>query len=124
MRKRICIMVAFLAIISVLAGCSIPQECPKDGIWYCDGLEIYLNMKDGEGFCLNADGSYAPVFIQIDYGTGFFINYCEKTEYDPNACVTLRTDYEYKDGTLRLEDRGSGQVYEFIEVDEERYPGG
>lgn len=52
------------------------------------------------------------------------INDCDRSEYDSDTCEVLRTDYKYKNGTLRLEDRDPGQVYGSIEVDEERYPGG
>ncbi|MBQ7346226.1 MAG: hypothetical protein IJW45_09245 [Oscillospiraceae bacterium] len=127
MKKRTCILVACLMLFSVLSGlsgCYIPRECPKDGIWYCEALDMYLDMENNEGLYLDPNGSYAPMFFQIDYGTGFFINYCDRAEFDYDTCEVLRTDYKYKNGTLRLEDRDSGQVYEFIEVDEELYPGG
>ena len=112
-------------IICLLSGCSwAPQNYPQEGIWYCQELEIYLDASDYTGVYLDDSGVYAPLFVNIDYGTGFFINYCEDQwceEYMQDGYFQA-TDYKFKNGILRITDRETKQVYEFVEIDKEMYP--
>lgn len=101
----------------LLAGCSIPREYPTAGVWYCDELDITLDMSDSTGTYPGPNGQPLPLFVQIDYGTGFFINFCE-SQFSPEYedCGMIRADFVYRDHILTLTDRDSGAVYEFKEV--------
>ena len=121
MKKLFCVI---LLVVFMLTGCSIFRKYPENGIWYCEELEMYLDMSGYTGVYLDDNGVYAPVFVQIDFGTGFFINYCEDQwceEYLKDG-YHQATDFKYKNGILQLTDRKTKQVYEFIEIGNELYP--
>ena len=124
MKKFYVIALVAVLVFAIFAGCSINRECPEKGIWYCDTLNVYIDMATSTGAYLDQDGNYKPLFIQIDYGTGFFINYCESQESENylNDDYRLATDYSYRNGVLHLKDRNSGESYRFIQVAEEDYP--
>lgn len=123
--KKMLVFVLFMLVSVSLLGC-ITEDLPDTGIWYCEELEIYLDMSSSKGVYLDEHGEYLPLFIQIDYGTGFFINYCEDQwcEEYLNDADQLRTNYRYKNGILRLHDMDSDRIYDFVEIDKTIYPGG
>ena len=123
--KKMLVFVVFALVSVSFCGC-ITEDPPDTGIWYCEELEIYLDMSSSKGVYLDENGAYLPLFIQIDYGTGFFINYCEDQwcEEYLNDADQLRTNYRYKNGILRLRDMDSDRIYDFVEIDKTIYPGG
>ena len=125
MKKIVCFISVVFMLVLLIGGCAIPRACPEEGIWYCQELDMYLDIKERTGMYPAGDGGYEPLMVEIDYGTGFFISFCESQFSDKyENCEFLRTDYEYRNGVLTLKDRDSDEVYEFIEVDGELYPKG
>ena len=123
--KKVFVFAVFMLFSVSFRGC-VTEAPPDTGIWYCEELEIYLDMSASKGVYLDENGEYSPLFIQIDYGTVFFINYCEDQwcEEYLNDAYRLRTNYRYKNGILRLHDMDSDKIYDFVEIDEAIYPGG
>ena len=119
-------LLVLFAVIICLTGCvNFSWARPESGIWYCEELDIYLDMSNSKGVYRADDGEYEPLFIRIDYGTGFYIYFCESQWSDEYLnCRRILANFKYKDGVLRLTDRESGSAYEFVEVAEEQYPGG
>ena len=125
MKRSVCFIAVAAILVLLVGGCAIPRACPEEGIWYCQELDIYLNMENGTGMYLSDNGGYEPLFVDIDYGTGFFIRFCESSFSDEYGnCESLYTDYKFRNDILTLKDRDSGKVYEFIEVDGDMYPKG
>ena len=124
--KRLLSLCLLISLTSFLFGaCVSTGNYPNDGIWYCEDLEIYLDMNDHTGVHPKKEGGYVQLVVHIDYGSGFFIESCESglsDEYEDYEYI--RTDYKYRNGALTLADRDSDKVYKFIKVDEELYPGG
>ena len=121
--KKVFVFAVFMLFSVSFRGC-VTEAPPNTGIWYCEELEIYLDMSASKGVYLDENGEYSPLFIQIDYGTGFFINYCEDQwcEEYLNDAYRLRTNYRYKNGILRLHDMDSDKIYDFVEIDEASTP--
>ena len=125
MKRSVCFIAVAAMLVLLVGGCAIPRACPEGGIWYCQELDIYLNMENGTGMYLSDNGGYEPLFVDIDYGTGFFNRFCESSSSDEyENCESLRTDCRYWNDVLTLKDRNSDKVYEFIEVDGDMYPKG
>ena len=125
MKRSVCFIAVAAILVLLVGGCAIPRACPERGIWYCQELDIYLNMENGTGMYPSDNGGYEPLFVDIDYGTGFFIRFCESSSSDEyENCESLRTDYKFRNDVLTLKDRDSDEVYEFVEVDGELYPKG
>ena len=76
MKRSVCFIAVAAILVLLVGGCAIPRACPEEGIWYCQELDIYLNMENGTGMYLSDNGGYEPLFVDIDYGTGFFIRFC------------------------------------------------
>ena len=125
MKKLVSFISLAAMLVLLVGGCAFPRACPERGIWYCQELDIYLNMENGTGMYLSDNGGYEPLIVEIDYGTGFFISFCESSSSDEYGnCESLSTDYKFRNDVLTLKDRDSDEVYEFVEVDGELYPGG
>ncbi len=116
---------ACMLFLLMLSACSY-QYRPTEGVWYCEKLDIYLDMDSpNKGMYLAENGSYEPLVFLIDYGTGFYIEFreSEQTVMTPGT-ETIDTDFRYRNGILTLTDRESGEKYHFTEVDRALYPGG
>ena len=125
MKRSVCFIAVAAMLVLLVGGWALPRACPERGIWYGQEWDIYLNMENGTGMYLSDNGGYEPLFVDIDYGTGFFIRFCESSSSDEyENCESLRTDYKFRNYILTLKDRDSDKVYEFIEVDGDMYPKG
>ena len=125
MKRIVCFITMTAMLVLLLGACVHIQRYPSEGIWYCEDLDIYLDLKNDKGMYMDETGTYEPLMIQTDYGTGFFIRFCESDwseEFD--NCESLSTDYKFRNDVLTLKDRDSDEVYEFVEVDGELYPKG
>ena len=125
MKRIVCFITMAAMLVLLLGACVHIQRYPSEGIWYCEDLDIYLDLKNDKGMYMDENGAYEPLMIQTDYGTGFFIYFCESDrseEYE--NCEPLQTDCRYWNDVLTLKDRDSDKVYEFIEIDGDMYPKG
>lgn len=116
---------AWMLVLLILTACSYGYR-PTEGVWYCEKLDIYLDMESpNKGMYLAESGSYEPLVFLIDYGTGFFIEFRESEQTIMTSdTVRICTDFRYRNHVLILTDRESDEEYRFIEVDRELYPGG
>lgn len=112
----VCSMVAML-----LAGCvAFPIAIPREGIWYCEELNMYLDQAAGNGVCADEAGQWQPVYTQVDYGGSCFINFA-RNQYISNVWKeTLYTLYRESrtEDTFSLKDRNTGEIYLFRQVTE------
>lgn len=117
-RKRHCLCIVFAMLIVLFSGCSPLSQCqyPSDGIWYCEDLDMYLDMKTSEGYILRT-GEQEPVIVNIDFGNSLHICYCE-SEWDEayETCDVLNATFKYHDGIFELHDTVTGETYRFSEV--------
>ena len=60
--KKMLVFVLFMLVSVSLLGC-ITEDLPDTGIWYCEELEIYLDMSSSKGVYLDENGEYLPLFI-------------------------------------------------------------
>ena len=125
MKRLLNFGLVWMLILLLLTACGIPDR-PTEGVWYCEKLDIYLDMESpNKGMYLAESGSYEPLIFLIDYGTGFFIEFRESEQsIMTSGREGIRTDFLYQNNILILTDRDSDEKYKFIEVDRELYPGG
>lgn len=116
--KRTVILGIAAALLLISVGCSIQYKYPSEGIWYCEDLEMYLNMDSWTGKYKDSNGEWAPLFILIDHGSGIFIHYCESVESEEylDDCEMLCAQFLYYNGVFRLDDMNSDNTYYFTEV--------
>ena len=61
---------ACMLFLLMLSACSY-QYRPTEGVWYCEKLDIYLDMDSpSKGMYLAENGSYEPLVFLIAGGAG------------------------------------------------------
>lgn len=120
MKKQL-LTIILVVEVALMSACSVslPEKRPTTGMWYCEQLDMYLNMETYTGYTINT-GIEIPLVFHIDYGNGLFINFCE-SEQSNNAINSdeINTCYKYSDGILKLEDMETGEIYLFYEIESE-----
>ena len=127
MKKCMICAIALLLCMTVLYACTwLNGPLPETGIWYCEELDIFLNVETSTGYFRNENGEYEPLFYNVGFDQRYHINFCESQESEgyPENVKHVNMKTRYVNDVLWLTDEATNIKYEFIEVDREVYPGG
>lgn len=116
-------MVVFLVIFAVcLSGCvHISPDIPSCGLWYCEELDLFLDMESYEGQAIISE-ELVPVYAMIDYGRGIHISMGENQGDDSyDHAPVLDATFVFKDNLFVLTDIHSNCSYSFFEVDKDDF---
>ena len=120
MKTKYVAILAIFILLAMLLGCSILQQhnYPTEGIWYCEDLQMYLNMETKTGYT-QSNGKREPLYIRLDHGRGIHVVYGEdEWEEAFDDYEVWNATFRYHNGIFELKDSISGENYAFVRIEE------
>ena len=108
--RRKCLILCILFVLTLLAGCSIPSRHPESGLWYCEELDMTLDMENLTAQYTVKEGVVQHAEIHIDYGNGIFV--------EQGTDTILSASFVFKNDTFTLKEHDSNVKYVFTEITE------
>ena len=127
MRKFVICTIALMFCTTVFCGCTLfMTPLPESGVWYCEELDMYLDLETSTGYFRNEKGEYEPLFYNVGFDQRYHIAFCESQESEgyPENVKHVNMQTHFRRGILWLTDEATNIKYKFVEVDREVYPGG
>lgn len=121
MKKRFTLILAICLILILLTGCTThSKKVPKEGIWYCNELQIWIDFDTGTNTFAEIDDIKATCTILNDRGSSH-ISVCYQDQnkipgYKMGDAVFEGKCRSLSDNDLYIED-GNGNVYHFVRID-------
>lgn len=111
--KKILCMICLLMIV-LFVGCSIQSDYPQEGVWYCEDLQMTLNMEQNIATYLDDAGAYEEAEIFVDFSNNIYIQ--RPTEDGLDFDMILRATFRYKNDVFYLTDVDTDHKYAFVRL--------
>ena len=115
-KRMICLICLLAVFLAMAPGCAMVPPYPEMGNWYCEELNMTLDMENYTAKYLNDSGEYDEAEVNIDYGGHIYIE--RSFEYGKDMEMILRGDYRYRNGKFKIIDAVSGHQYIFVMLTE------